>query len=92
MSKITSVGNCFVQVENSLINLKAYKEIEKYNFGYDEDPENHSVYGIKLTPLNPDQESIENAVDGSFFITEYTLEEKEIFESDFEVIISALKS
>lgn len=91
MTKIKAVGNCFVQVGDSLINLNAYKEIKKYKFGYEEDPETNSAYGIMLIPLCPNEKSIKNGVDGSFFITTYTQEEHKEFEADFEEITSSLK-
>lgn len=92
MSKIKAVGNGFIQREETLINLKGYLKIEKYNFGYDEDPEGNSAYGITFTPLITSEEDIKNGVDGSFMLTTYTFDEKEEFEKDFDLIISALKN
>lgn len=88
MSKLKVIGNCFIQVEETLYNLKGFKEIEKHTFGIGENPP--SDYGIRFTPLVASKESYENGVDGSFIMTEYTEEEIEEWESDFELIISAL--
>jgi hypothetical protein len=91
MAKIKLIGKGFIQFEDTLINLLAYKEIDKYTFGLDEDPEGNSAYGITFTPLTPTEDDVKNGVDGTFFLTEYTEEEKEEFEADFETILSALK-
>lgn len=93
MAKIKIIGSGFIQVkEETLYNLKAYKNIERYTFAYDEDPVGKSAFGIQLTPLAPSKENFENGVDGSFFIATYTYEEENEFKEDFETIIYALKN
>ncbi|PWS27986.1 hypothetical protein DHW03_10515 [Pedobacter yonginense] len=91
MSKIKAIGNGFVQIGDSLINLRTFKEINKYTFGYDEDPEGHSAFGIIVSPLTPSAQSLQNGVDGSYFISTYESEMQSEFEEDFEIIIKALK-
>lgn len=91
MAKIQVIGNAFIQHGETLINLKAYKKIAKDTFGMFDDPDGNSAFRITFTPLTPTQENIDNGVDGTFSLTTYTLEEKEEFEEDYELIISALK-
>jgi hypothetical protein len=92
MPKIKAIGNGFIQIEETLINLSQYKEIKKYSFGYDEDPDGKSKYGIIVTPLVPNEKSIKNGVDGSFMLTTYLENELSDFESDFDIIISVLEN
>lgn len=91
MGKIKLIGDCFIKVEETLYNLKEYSKIERHYFGYDEDPEENSAFGINLTPIMPSEEDLKNGVDGTFFITLYTLEQENDFEEDYEKIITALK-
>jgi len=57
-----------------------------------EDPNKELAFGIKFTPLSLSKKDYENGVDGSFILTEYTYDEKDEFEEDFENIIFALKN
>ncbi|MES2827836.1 MAG: hypothetical protein V4687_06770 [Bacteroidota bacterium] len=89
MSKINVIGNGFVQVDNTLYNLRNYLTVEKYTYGYDE--AQGTAYGIRLTPPHADKVSYENGVAGSFFLSTYSENEKEQFEDDFYLLITALE-
>jgi hypothetical protein len=91
MSKIKAIGNGVIQVGDTLINLAHYREVKKYTFGYDEDPDGKSAYGIVVTPIVSDEKSIKNGVDGSYFITSYLESELKEFETDFDTITAVLK-
>jgi hypothetical protein len=89
MSILNVIGNGFVQVDNTLYNLRNYLTVEKYTFGYDE--AQGSAYGIRLIPPHADKESYENGVSGSFFLLTYPEDEKEKWEEDFNIVIAALE-
>jgi hypothetical protein len=65
VSKINAIGHGFVQVDNTLYNLRNYLTIEKYTFESEE--ASRTAYGIRLTPANTDTELYGNGVSGSFF-------------------------
>ena len=60
MSKINAIGHGFVQVDNTLYNLRNYLTIEKYTFGSEE--AQGTAYGIRLIPPHADKELYENGV------------------------------
>lgn len=91
MSKIKLIGKGFIQIGEVLFNLNQYKKIEKYTFGIEEDPDGNAYYGIVVTPLIPNAESLKNGVDGSVFIATYGENEIKEFYSDFDLIIASLK-
>lgn len=92
MSKIKAIGNGFIQLGETLINLTQYKQIKKYDFGYDEDPEGKASYGIMATPLQPSAENIANGVDGSLMIATYSDDEFNEFQTDFNTIIAVFNN
>ncbi|MFC1222690.1 hypothetical protein ACFE6N_02710 [Pedobacter sp. BG31] len=91
MAKIKLIGNGFIEVDGKSYNVKAYKNVERYSFGHNEDPDGKSAFGITFTPISPSEENVRNGVNGSFFIKTYTADQKENFEKDYEIIASALK-
>jgi hypothetical protein len=89
MSKIKAIGNGFVQVDNTLYNLRHYLTVEKYTFGYEE--AQGTAYGIRLTPPHTDKESYGNGVSGSFFLLTYSEDEQDQFDEDFELVIELIE-
>lgn len=89
MGKLNAIGHGFVQVDNTLYNLRNYLTIEKYTFESEE--ASGTAYGIRLTPANTDTELYGNAVSGSFFLLTYSEDEREQFEEDFELVIAVLE-
>ena len=74
MGKINAIGNGFLQIDNTLYNLRNYLTVEKYIFWSEEFQ--GTAYGIRLTPPHADKESYENGVSGSFFLLTYSADEK----------------
>lgn len=85
MAKFQKVGSGFVKHEETLLNLKAYKEIENVGVALWEGKEG----GIKFTPLQPSKEDYENNIDGSSYVI-YSKGEEQELEEDFKLIQEAL--
>jgi hypothetical protein len=85
MGKIKIISGGFIQLGESLENLRQFKSIKKGTFGMDEH-EGGAVCGIEVTPLHPSKEDIEKGVDGRYFIATYNQEEMGEFDEDFNAI------
>jgi hypothetical protein len=89
MSKIKAIGNCFIKINDSLINLKAFKSITIKTIGRG-DPDGN-VCGIEVTPLTPSLADVQNGVDGAAFLTLYKSGEEKIAEIDMDAIVLAIQ-
>lgn len=90
MVKIISRGSGFIEVNGILENLQQFRSIKQYTFGLHEDPEGQHYYGIQVTPLTPSEQDIKNGVDGTYFLTTYSKNDKEEFELDYSTIMQAM--
>ncbi|WP_194975556.1 hypothetical protein [Aquiflexum lacus] len=85
MNKIKNAGNGFVELNGSLLNLKAFKEINKEYLGFESD--DGKDYSISFTPISPSKEDWENGVERTWHIRYSDEKERD---SDFEIIQESL--
>lgn len=87
MSKIKNVGSGFISLNESLLNLRAFKEIKKEYLSFEVDDDQY--FSISFTPINPKLEDLENGVEGTWLIRYSDEKERD---DDFDTIQESLRS
>lgn len=87
MSKIKNVGSGFISLNESLLNLRAFKEIKKEYLGFEVDDDQY--FAISFTPISPKLEDLENGVEGTWLVSYSDEKERD---DDFDTIQESLRS